>query len=314
MHIIDTSENHTAKDGGGELKFSSQTKTLAKLLEGKDLSQGKVAIPSQRWRRAIQLLIYIIIGAAIVIGIWWGFAAWFNTTGSSSLQFPTPPETFARLGEYLFGDRLLYGKSIYMHIAASLGRLFTAFALSFIIGVGLGCIIGSASWRYAIGMVPVSVFQMIPGLAWLPVAILIFGLGNEAAIFIIFAVASMVIAAGVASAIRMVPPVLVSAAKMMGASKLRIFTTVLIPQASVSIISSLRLGMSSALRVLIAAEMVVGTGIGIGYAIELTRDLLDYVGSFACIATICIIGLIIDRLILAPLEHSIRRRLGLEEA
>lgn len=298
---------------GAALKPSSQTRTLAKLLEGKDLSSGKLTVSSQRWRRGIRSCIYGLIGVGIVLGIWWGFAAWFNATGSASMKFPTPPETFARLSEYLFADRPLYGKSIYAHIGASLGRLLAAFALSFLIGVGLGCLIGSATRRYAIGMVPISIFQMIPGLAWLPIAILIFGLGNEAAIFIIFAVASMVIAAGVASAIRMVPPVLVSAAQMMGASRLRIFATVLIPQASVTIISSLRLGMSSALRVLIAAEMVVGTGIGIGYAIELTRDLLDYIGSFACIAAICLIGLVIDRLILAPIERSVRRRLGLEE-
>lgn len=289
-------------------------KVLASLLKGADLSQGKVAVPSQRWRSRLRATVYAFIGVLIVLGIWWGFAAWYNAMGSAAMKFPTPPETFARLGEYLFGGRTLYGKSIYAHIGASLGRLFAAFGLSCLVGITLGCLIGSAARRYAIGMVPVSVFQMIPGLAWLPIAILVFGLGNEAAVFIIFAVASMVIAAGVASAIRLVPPVLVSAASMMGASPLRIFATVLVPQASVTIISSLRLGMSSAWRVLIAAEMVVGTGIGIGYSIELTRDLLDYVGSFACIAAICLMGLAIDRLVLAPLERSVRRRLGLEEA
>lgn len=296
------------------MKPSSHNKALAELLKGEDLSRGRINVRSQRWRKTTRSAFYVAIGIVIVFAIWWGCAAWFNTTGTATMSFPTPIETLQRLGEYLFEGRSLYGKSIYEHIGASLGRLLTAFALSFLIGIGLGCIIGSASRRYSIGMVPVSVFQMIPGLAWLPIAILVFGLGNEAAIFIIFAVSSMVIAAGVASAIRMVPPVLVSAAQMMGASRLRIFATVLVPQASVTIISSLRLGMSSALRVLIAAEMVVGTGIGIGYAIELTRDLLDYVGAFACIAAICLIGLAIDRLILAPIEHSVRRHLGLEEA
>lgn len=230
------------------------------------------------------------------------------------MSFPTPLDAFGRLCDYLTGERTLYGKSVYAHIGASLSRLLIAFGLSCVVGIVLGCLIGSAARRYAIGMVPVSVFQMIPGLAWLPIAILVFGLGDEAAIFIIFAVASMVITAGTASAIRMVPPVLVSAAQMMGASRLRIFATVLVPQASVAIISALRVGMSSAWRVLIAAEMVVGTGIGIGYSIELTRDLLDYTGSFACIVAICLMGLAVDRLILATIERSVRRRLGLEGA
>lgn len=72
--------------------------------------------------------------------------------------------------------------------------------------------------------------------------------------------------------------------------------------------------MSSAWRVLIAAEMVVGTGLGIGYSIELTRDLLDYVGAFACIMVICLVGLFVDRVVLASLERWMRHRLGIEGA
>lgn len=293
---------------------NANDRVLAALLADADASSGKVSVPSQRWRTSLRSVAYAFVGVGIALAIWWGFAAWFNSTGSAVMSFPAPPDALGRLGGYLTGERSLYGKTIYAHIWVSVVRLFTAFGLACLVGVSLGCLIGSASRRYAIGMVPVSVFQMIPGLAWLPIAILVFGLGDEAAVFIIFAVSSMVIAAGTASAIRMVPPVLVSAAQMMGASKFRIFATVLVPQASVSIISALRVGMSSAWRVLIAAEMVVGTGIGIGYSIELTRDLLDYTGSFACIVAICLMGLAIDRLVLAPIERSVRRRLGLEEA
>ena len=192
-------------------------------------------------------------------------------------------------------------------------RLLVAFSFAAAFGIVLGSVLGYFTRIYAIGMVPVSIFQMIPGLAWLPIAILLFGLGDESAVFIIFAVSSMVITVDVAGGIRMVPAVLVRAAKMAGASGPAIFLKVLVPQASVSIINALRVGMSSAWRVLIAAEMVVGTGIGLGYSIELTRDLLDYVGAFACIAVICVIGLAIDRVVLATLEKAIRHRLGLEE-
>ena len=122
----------------------------------------------------------------------------------------------------------------------------------------------------------------------------------------------MVITIGVSSGIRMVPEVLVNAAKMTGANGAVIFCRVLAPQAAASIVNALRLGMSSAWRVLIAAEMVVGTGIGIGYSIELTRDLIDYVGAFACITIICLMGLLIDRVILASIERWMLHRLGME--
>lgn len=290
---------------------SADEKRIARALETGECQDGRVAVRSARRADRLRMAVALVVGLAIIIGIWWAFALAFNTTGSSTLAFPTPPETFERLGAYLFEGRSLYGHSIVEHIGASLGRLIVAFSLAAVVGVALGSVLGYCTRLYAIGMVPVAVFQMIPGLAWLPIAILLFGLGDESAVFIIFAVSSMVITVGVAGGIRMVPQVMVRAAKMMGTGGLRLFFTVLIPQAAVPIINALRVGMSSAWRVLIAAEMVVGTGIGIGYSIELTRDMLDYVGAFACIVVICLIGLAVDRLILASVERSVRHRLGM---
>lgn len=292
---------------------SSDERRIARALASDEAHGGRVAVYAARRADRLKMALSLVLGVAIVIGIWWVFALVFNATGSSTLAFPTPSETLERLGSYLFEGRSLYGHSLVEHVGASLGRLVVAFSLATVFGIVLGSVLGYFTRIYATGMVPVAVFQMIPGLAWLPIAILLFGLGDESAVFIIFAVSSMVVTVGVAGGIRMVPQVMVRAAKMMGANGLRIFFTVLVPQAAVSIINALRVGMSSAWRVLIAAEMVVGTGIGIGYSIELTRDLLDYVGSFACIVVICLIGLAVDRLILASIERSVRHRLGMEE-
>lgn len=271
-----------------------------------------VPVASMRGRDRARSALYVVLGVAVGLLIWEAFAVVLNANGSA-LGFPHPLETFERLGEYLFAGRSLYGHSIYAHIAMSLKRLVIAFSLAAVVGVVLGSVLGSFNRVYHIGIVPVSIYQMIPGLAWLPVAILLFGLGDESAIFIIFAVSSMVITIGVSSGIRMVPAVLVDAAKMSGASGLVVFAKVLVPQAAASIVNALRLGMSSAWRVLIAAEMVVGTGLGVGYSIELTRDLLDYVGAFACITVICLLGLFIDRVILASVERWMRNRLGMEQ-
>ena len=292
---------------------SADDRLIERHLDGGCTDGGFVDVRGGRARDRAKTFGSIVAGLTVVLAIWGLFALFFNGTGASALRFPTPVETFARLGEYLFEGRSLYGQSIYAHVGASVQRLLVAFSLAAAFGIVLGSVLGYFTRIYAIGMAPVSIFQMIPGLAWLPIAILLFGLGDESAVFIIFAVSSMVITVDVAGGIRMVPAVLVRAAKMAGASGPAIFLKVLVPQASVSIINALRVGMSSAWRVLIAAEMVVGTGIGLGYSIELTRDLLDYVGAFACIAVICVIGLAIDRVVLATLEKAIRHRLGLEE-
>ena len=53
----------------------------------------------------------------------------------------------------------------------------------------------------------------------------------------------------------------------------------------------------------------MGTGIGIGYSVQMTRDLLDYVGAFACIAVICLVGLLFDRVLLGGIEQLMRNRI-----
>lgn len=288
-----------------------EERMLAKALRSTGRGTVFVRVPFARATQRARRFGQVVLGVALGLVIWQLFSMWLNS-GGSSLGFPAPLETFQRLGEYLFAGRSLYGHSIYEHIAASFQRLMIAFALASAFGIVVGSVLGYFSRLYPIGMVPVSIYQMIPGLAWLPVAILLFGLGDESAIFIIWAVSSMVITIGVSSGIRMVPQVLVNAAKMTGASGLTVFFRVLIPQAAGSIVNALRLGMSSAWRVLIAAEMVVGMGVGVGYSIELTRDLLDYVGAFACITVICLMGLAIDRIVLAGIERWMRHRLGVE--
>jgi ABC-type nitrate/sulfonate/bicarbonate transport system permease component len=123
----------------------------------------------------------------------------------------------------------------------------------------------------------------------------------------------MVITINVSGGIRMVPEVVTRASKMMGASGIIMFFKVLLPYSSIAIINGLRLGLGSAWRVLIAAEMLIGTGIGLGSSMEILRDDLNFVGAFGCIVVIVVIGLIIDKVIFSAIEKSMRHRLGMEE-
>jgi ABC-type nitrate/sulfonate/bicarbonate transport system permease component len=95
---------------------------------------------------------------------------------------------------------------------------------------------------------------------------------------------------------------------MLGAGSRTIFLRVLLPGALPQIISGLRVGLGNSWRVVVAAEMVVGTGSGLGYAIAQSRWTLDYTASFVCIITIAMIGLFVEQAVLRPLErYTIRR-------
>jgi ABC-type nitrate/sulfonate/bicarbonate transport system permease component len=101
------------------------------------------------------------------------------------------------------------------------------------------------------------------------------------------------------------------AARMMGASDRTLFVRVLLPGALPHILSGLRVGLANGWRVVVAAEMIVGTGTGLGYSIFQTKWSMDYSGGFACIVAICIIGLMVERGILLPLERRTVERWGL---
>lgn len=254
--------------------------------------------------------INIAIGLALVIVVWWLVAeAMIYTRGA---LFPTPPETFSALWDALNGAEM-NGETIYFHTWSSMLRWGTGYAIALIIGIIVGISFGTLSRLYDAGMVSVYAIQMIPGLAWVPIAMLIFGLGESATVFIILMTAMPPIIINTAGGIRQVPPVYSRVALMSGKDKISLFTSVLIPAASLSIIDGMRIGLANGWRVLIAAEMVLGAMVGLGSTIYDSRYSLDFVSAFICIIVICFIGLAIEKLFFAGLENAVRNRLGLDK-
>ncbi len=252
----------------------------------------------------------IVIGIALVIAVWWAVAeAMIYIRGA---LFPTPPETFSALWDALNGATL-NGETIYLHTWSSMLRWGTGYAIALVIGIFIGISFGTLSRLYDTGMVSVYVIQMIPGLAWVPIAMLMFGLGESATVFIILMTAMPPIIINTAGGIRQVPPVYNRVALMSGKDRLSIFTSVLIPAASLSIIDGMRIGLANGWRVLIAAEMVLGAMVGLGATIYDSRYSLDFISAFICIIVICFIGLAIEKLFFAGLENLVRNRLGLDK-
>ena len=99
---------------------------------------------------------------------------------------------------------------------------------------------------------------------------------------------------------------------MMGAGQMTMLFKVLLPGAMPSIISGLRIGLGNGWRVLVAAEMIVGAGTGLGYSIIQARWTLDYASAFACLCVICVIGLLIEHLVFNPLEKRTVERWSLQ--
>ena len=293
--------------------FSSEER-ISRQIEEEGVGDGTVHMKSRAPLNIALTTMTFITGILIVLIIWTITAWYVNEYISVVMKFPYPWDSIIWVWDSFTTQKIVNGHTMMEHTLASLKRVFIAFIASAMVGVTLGVILGYFNRIYSVGIIPVTVFQTIPGLAWLPIALLLFGLGDDAAIFIIFSVSTMVITINVSGGIRTMPPVVTRAAGMMGANGIIMFFKILVPYSAVTIINGLRLGMGSAWRVLIAAEMLIATGLGLGSTMEFMRENFpDNIAAFGCIVVIVIIGLIIDKVIFSSIEKMVRHKLGMEE-
>ncbi|ARM30166.1 ABC transporter permease [Prosthecochloris sp. HL-130-GSB] len=226
------------------------------------------------------------------------------------VEFPGPVSTLLRLVELIQGHELS-GSTIMEHTRASIQRWFTGITIAAALGIGWGVIAGRSPVIESLTSRIPQLLLLIPGLAWIPVALLLFGIGELSTIFMISVSAFAPIAVNTLSGIKHVDINLVRAAQMMGAGTSTLFFNVLLPAALPALLTGMRIGIGTGWRVLVAAEMIVGTGTGLGYSIIQARWTLDYASSFACIAIICLIGLLVEHTLLKQLEKRTIERWNL---
>jgi len=264
-----------------------------------------------RRRLSLSGALIAVASIAVPLAIWWGVAA--LVTHMRGVPFPTPLDTYHRLMALLHG-KLLVDFTIYRHLGDSLRRWAIGFSLAVGVGIVSGLLFGWSRLLERLSRPIVTVLQLIPGLAWIPVAILLFGISERTTIFMISATALAPIIINTTAGVKGVSELLVRAAKMMGADGRVLFLRVLLPGSLPHLLSGLRVGFANGWRVLVAGEMVVGTGTGLGYSMLQARWNLDYDSAFVCIALICLFGLLVERGLLLPLERRTVERWGLARA
>jgi ABC-type nitrate/sulfonate/bicarbonate transport system permease component len=249
-----------------------------------------------------------LLSALIVLAVWSALA--LGVSQARGVDFPTPWTTAVTLGKLLAGQSLA-DHALYIHVLHSLGRWCIAFAMAATSGVAYGLLAGWCRTIERLTLPIVHVLQLIPGLAWIPVALLLFGIGQRATLFMIAVTAFSPVALNVLAGVKCVDVTYLRAARMLGARNGTLLWRVLLPGALPQILTGLRLGLGNGWRVLVAAEMVVGTGTGLGYCIIQARWTLDYASAFVCLVLICLVGLFVERVVFAELERRTVQRWGL---
>lgn len=201
--------------------------------------------------------------------------------------------------------------SVFIAIAISMRRIGEGYALSLAIGIPLGLLIGRIkSLKETVGSVVLGL-QALPSICWLPLAVLWFGLSEKAIIFVVVMGAVLSITIATEDGVKNAPPLLMRAARTLGARGRKTYTDVVFPAALPSIVTGMKLGWSFAWRSLMAGELLF-VSLGLGHLLEVGRQLNDMAQVIAVMLVIIAIGLLVDRVVFNQLETRIRRRWGLE--
>lgn len=215
--------------------------------------------------------------------VWWLLAM---LKGNVAL-LPSPVAVVEAIGE------LAADLELFKHAAISLARMVVSLALAIALAVPLGILMGLA--RVADDLLDplIEILRPISGIAWIPLALFMFGIGNALPVFIMTYAAFFPIVLGTISGVRGVDRRLVDAARTMGVPQRTIVTTVVMPAATPALLVAIRLGVASAWTAVVAAELI-GAPSGLGYAIEWYRELLMTPQVMAFIAMIGVLGFLFD--------------------
>ncbi|MFF5639704.1 ABC transporter permease [Streptomyces sp. NPDC012825] len=199
-------------------------------------------------------------------------------------------------------------------IWTSVSRGLAGFLLALAIGTPLGLLVARVKFvRAAIGPI-LSGLQSLPSVAWVPPAVLWFGLNDAMMFTVILLGAVPSIANGLVSGVDQVPPLFLRAGRTMGATGLKGTWHVVLPAALPGYLAGLKQGWAFSWRSLMAAEIIASSpdlGLGLGQLLENGRNNIDLPGVFLAILLILVVGIAIDLLIFSPLERWVLRSRGL---
>jgi NitT/TauT family transport system permease protein/sulfonate transport system permease protein len=209
----------------------------------------------------VRRLQIIPIVSVLGIGIAWQLLA---ASGYFGKALPSPVDVVRQL--LLMIREPISGVSLLGHIWASMFRVLSAFFIAVVVGIPLGLFMGWNNKVEAIVKPIFEIFRPIPPIAWIPLAILWFGIDETPKIFICFIGAFVPAVMNAYTGIRFTDPLLLDAARMLGGTRQQQFLEVAVPAALPAVFAGLQNGLSLSWMCVLAAELV-GAQEGVGYLI-----------------------------------------------
>ena len=263
------------------------------------------AVEGSRLRRIAARVLPPVGAVVVFVAIWqalWAAAFW------PEYKLPAPVAVWNQIRQAVVSGDILGLFWVSVH------RAVIGFAFSLLIAVPLGLAIANLPViRRGIGPL-VSGLQSLPSVAWVPAAILWFGINDRAIYWVVLLGAVPSIANGLVSGLDQVPPILPRVGKALGAGRWNGIRYILLPAALPGFLGGLKQGWAFSWRSLMAAELIATSpelGEGLGQFLHNAMSLSDISMVFAGIVLIFVVGVGIELLVFRPLENSVLRARGL---
>jgi ABC-type nitrate/sulfonate/bicarbonate transport system permease component len=246
---------------------------------------ASAAAPGHGWaRRMMRQRWFIAIRSfAVFVALWYALFLW----NGNPLQLPSPLAVVSALWDLAASGEMLE------HASISASRLLLALCVAIVLAVPLGFWMGLSRTAEAYIDPVVELLRPISGIAWLPLALFIFGFGNTLPVFIMVYVGFFPVLLNTIAGVRQVDRKLILCAQTMGVSRRALLWHVLVPGALPVVMVGIRLAFAASWAAIVAAELI-GSPSGLGFAIEWYRQLLMTPKVFGFIAVIGVVGYLCD--------------------
>src|SRR5580692_2863525 len=271
-------------------------------LDALDLAGRPSARPGRLAIRLWNMLWPKALAVALVLAIW----ELITLSGYKKDIWPATGPTLANLWDQL--KTALLWKAI----GDTLQSAVIGFAVALLIGAVIGALVSRIPpLRAAVGSL-ITGLQTMPSIAWVPFAILLFGLNTTTILFVIILGAAPSIANGLIAGVDYTPPLLLRAGKMMGLRRLSLYRYLILPASLPPFVAGLKQGWAFAWRSLMAGELLVTIAgqPSLGVLLSTDQDQADMQSATSIIIVILILGIIVHTLF-GVADRAIRRRWGL---
>jgi NitT/TauT family transport system permease protein len=243
--------------------------------------------------RFVKVFPYAIAFLSILAG--WQIAALIFP----AYLIPAPRRVLVRVFQELGREAFL------VTVGKSFLRLSVGFVLASVLGLTIGLVCGIWTFFRRTVRALVSILQSVPPIAWVPLFIILLGFGDAPIILVIIIAAFFPMTVSVMNAVEQVEPLHVDVARLLGADRMQLLVKVYAPEVIPAIVTGAQVGFGNAWRSLIAAEMVGGVNIGLGWFINFAGEIADMTAVLAGIFVIGFVSAILDGYFLERLKRRL---------